>query len=98
MPADCSAHGSSSVVSIVAPMLPQHPKLEGKFTNPSCLLFRSLHRLDCVNASKVSVSAVSRSTDVYRFDLDATASTPGSIDPIGLVRVVSGWLRDVCAS
>jgi len=41
MPADCSARGSSSVVSVVAPRLPLLPILEGKFLYPSDSLFRS---------------------------------------------------------
>jgi len=44
------------------------------------------------NAIKVGVSAISRLTDVYRCDLDSTASTPGSNDSIGLIRGVPRWL------
>ena len=31
--------------------------------------------------------------DLYRLDLDAAASTPGSIDPIGMFWIVSVWLH-----
>jgi len=86
------------MVFVVAPRLPRHPGIGGKFIYPSDLLSRSPGRPDRVNASKVGISAISRPTDVCRCDLDATASTPGSYDYIGLVRSVPGWLRDVCAS
>ena len=46
-----------------------------------------------MNASKVSPSADSRSTDVCRFRFDAATSTLGSNDPIGMSRKVSAWLR-----
>jgi len=39
--ADCSARMTSSVVSVVAPMLPRHPIFEGKFIYPSDSFFRS---------------------------------------------------------
>jgi len=41
MPADCSVRMTSSVVFVVAPMLPWHPIFEGKFINLSDFLFRS---------------------------------------------------------
>ena len=93
MPADCSACGSSSVVSVVAPTLPLLPILAGKFIERSDMPFRSPYRPHRDIASMVSGSDHLRSTDVYSCDLDATASTPGSNDSIGSVRVVSGWLR-----
>ena len=48
-----------------------------------------------MNASKVSPSADSRSTDVCRFRFDAATSTLGSNDPIGTSRKVSAWLRSM---
>jgi len=100
MPADCSARGSSSVVLDVAPRLPRHPEFEGKFIYiyPSDLLSRSPGRPDRVNASKVSRLDFQRATDVCRYDLDASASTPGSIGSIGSVQGVPGWLRGVRVS
>ena len=46
-----------------------------------------------MDAFKVSVSAVSRSTDVCRYDLDATTLTVGSMGPIEMFGGVSGWPR-----
>jgi len=84
---------ASSVVSVVAPILPRHPIFEGKFIYPSDSLFRSPCRPHRDSASKVSRLDLQRSTDVYRFDFDTPALTPGSIDPIGMVRGVPVWLR-----
>jgi len=81
------------VVFVIVPRLPQHPEFEGKFIYPSDLFSRSPYWLQCVNTSKVGVSAISRLTDICRCDLDSPMSTPGSIDSIGLVWAVSGWLH-----
>ena len=85
----------SSVVTIVAPRLPLHPGFDGKLLQSSDLLFRSPCRPQCVIASKVGVSAVLRSTDVCRCDLDAATSTAGSMYPMESFRGISGWLRSV---
>ena len=45
--------------SVFAPRLPQRPELHGKPIQPSDILFRFPPQSDCVNASKVSLSAVS---------------------------------------
>ena len=81
----------------IAPNLPLHPIFEGKFIKPFNSLFRSPFRPDCVNASKVSASVHSRSTDVCRLDLDAAASTAGPMDSVSMVWSVSAWLHDASA-
>ena len=73
-------HGSSSVVSVVVPRLPWHPRFEGKFIYPFYSSSRSPCRPQRVIAFKVGVSAVSCLTDICRCDLDSTVSTPGSND------------------
>ena len=93
--ADCNSHNRSSVVIDVTPRLPRHPALEGKYLQPYYSPFRFPGRPDRVNASKVSPSTFSRSTDVSRYRFDAAALTMGYIDPMKTFGVVSGWLRDV---
>ena len=88
----------SSVVTIVAPRLPLHPGFNGKLLQSSDLLFRSPCRPQRVIAFKVGVSAVSHSTDICRFNLDTSVSTPGSNDPIGTFQIVSRWLRNPIVS
>ena len=83
------------MVSIVAPRLPLLPAFNGKLTNRSDSFSRSPCCPHCVNASQVSTSAVFRSTDVCRFDLDAAASTAGSNDSVRTFRGVPAWLRAV---
>ena len=61
--------------SVFTPRLPRHPALKGKFIKPSDILFRFPGRSDRVNASQVSLSAIPRSTDISRFDLDAVSRT-----------------------
>ena len=51
-----------------------------------------------MNASKVSASAFSRLTDVYRSQFGMATSMAGSVDPTETFGVVSGWLRDVGTS
>ena len=91
--ADCKSRIRSSVVTVVAPRLPQHPVLQGKLIKPFNSLFRSPFRPDRVNASKVSASVHSRSTDVCRLDPDAAALTVGSVDSVSTVWRVSEWLH-----
>ena len=90
---DCKSHNSSSMVFNIAPKLPQHPRFKGKFIKPFNSLFRSPFRPDHVNASKVSASVHSCSTDVCRLDLDAAALTVGSVDSVSTVWRVSEWLH-----
>ena len=92
--ADGNLRNRSSVVIDVAPRLPQHPALEGKYLQPYYSPFRFPGRPDRVNASKVSPSAFSRSTDVSRYCFDAAAATDGSVDPTAMFRSVSEWLRE----
>ena len=89
---------ASCVVINVAPRLPWHPGFDGKLTNHSPLLSRSPIRLDRINASKVSPSGVSHSTDVSRFCFDVAASTDESNDSISTLWRVSGWLRSTGTS
>ena len=88
----------SSILSVVAPSLPQYPGPESKFIKPFNYLFRSPGRPDRVNASKVSASTFSHSTDVYRSRFGMATSTAGSVDPTETFGVVSGWLRDAGTS
>ena len=83
---------TSSVVFNIAPILPQHPKPKGKITNHFRLFLMAPNRPQHICTSKVSVSAVLRSTNVSRYDFDAAASTPGSNDPIGTFQNVPMWL------
>ena len=79
----------------IASMLPLHPAFKGRLTNPSDMLFRSLNGLHCNMASQVSISAVLRLTDVYRFDFDAATSTPESNDSISTLSSILRWLCSV---
>ena len=82
----------------IAPRFPWLPALKGKFVKPFYSLFRSPGQLDHVSTSKVSASAFSRLTDVSRFRFDAAMSMLGLVDLPEMFRVMSGWLRSVCAS
>ena len=90
--ADCNSCRSSSVLSVVAPSLPQYPGLESKFIKPSDILFRSPIQPDCVSTSKVSASVHLRSIDVCRSEFDMATSTGGSIDPMETFGGGSAWL------
>ena len=83
----------SSVVIDVAPRLPRHPALEGKYLQPYYSPFRFPGRLDHVNTSKVSPSAFSRSTDISRYHFDVATLTPGSNDHGEMFGDVWRWLR-----
>ena len=50
------------------------------------------------NACKVSVLDSFCSIDICRYNLDATTSLSWSIDPIAMLRGISGWLRDPIVS
>jgi len=90
----CNARNSSSVLSVIVPRLPLHLMLEGKLTKCSSLLSRSPNRPQCICASKVSILNFLRSaTDISRFDLDATASTPRSMELPGTLQSISVWFR-----
>ena len=80
---DCNSRMPSSILSIVAPSLPQYPGLESKFIKPFNYLFRSLNGPDRIDASKVSISTCFRSTNVCRFKFNSSASTAGSNDHVG---------------
>ena len=58
------------------------------------MFFRSPYRLDHINASKVSASAVPHLTDVCRSNFDMAMSMLGSNHLIGSFQVVSTWLCD----
>ena len=95
--ADCKSRIHSSMVFDIVPRLPRLPIFEGKFIKPFNSLFRSPFRPDRVNASKVSASVHSRSTDSCRLDLDAAASTAGPMDSVLTVWSVYAWLRNASA-
>ena len=95
---DCKLRISSSMVLNVAPRLPLHPIFEGKLIQLSYPLFRSPNGPDRDNASKVSVSVFTCSTDVCRDKFDAAMLTPGPMDPMEMFGVVSGWLHNAGTS
>jgi len=81
------------MVFVVAPRLPGILESEvSLFTLLICFLGLQVDRI-ALTHPKVGVSAVSRSTDVCRYRFDLPALTPGSIDSIGLVWGVPGWLH-----
>ena len=79
-------------------MLPLRPALNGKITNHSVLLSRSLLRPQCDNASPVSCLDFFRLTNASRYDLDAAVSKSGSNDLTGTFRNISGWLCELGTS
>ena len=93
--ADYNSRMASSVVIDVVPRLPRLPIFEGKFIKPFNSLFRSPGCPDCMNASKVGVSTVLRSTDVFRFEFNSSVSTFG---PMATLWGISAWLHDLGTS
>ena len=83
---------ASSMVFNIMPRLSRHDGLEGELTNRSDLFSRSLNWLRGIDASEVSISAVSRLIDICRFDLHPTALTPGPMDSVLMLWGVSVWL------
>ena len=94
----CKSCISSSMVLNITPRLPLHPIFEGKLIQLSYPLFRSLNGPDHDNASKVSVSVFTCSTDICRDKFDAAMLTPGPMDPMETFGVVSGWLLNAGTS
>ena len=82
--------------SVSTAVLPLHPALNGKITNRSVLLSRSLLQLQHDNVSLVSHLDFFRLTNVYSFSFESSTSTPGSNDPIQTFRGISGWLHRIC--
>ena len=92
---DCKSRIHSSVDFNIMPRLPQLPIFEGKFINPFNSLFRSPGHPDRMNVSKVGVSAVLHSTDVFRFEFNSSASTFGPTDPMATLWGISAWLHNL---
>ncbi|KIM66757.1 hypothetical protein SCLCIDRAFT_21555 [Scleroderma citrinum Foug A] len=78
---DCKSRIHSSVDFNIMPRLPQLPIFEG---HP-----------DHMNVSKVGISAVLHSTDVFRFEFNSSASTFGPTDPMATLWGISAWLHDL---
>ena len=95
---DCKSRIHSSVVFDIMPRLPQLPIFEGKFIKPFNSLFRSSGHPDRMNASKVGISAVLHSTDVFRFELNSSTLMFGPTDPMATLWGISAWLHDLGTS
>ena len=88
----------SSILSNIAPWLPQHPGFEGKLTNPSYLFSRSPYQLQHVNACKVSLLSFFCSINVSRCNFDAATSMDESNDTVSTIWSVSRWLHSAAMS
>jgi len=90
---DCSAHRLHLYSPSSHWCSPLLPVLECKLIQHSDMPFMFPDQPYRVIASIVGVSIILRSTDVCRYNLDASVLASGSIDHIGMFRGVLWWLR-----